>query len=173
MCALDGSRGIFHLAFDETGCSLVGVSLALEQQQGGQWLQTLFAGRLRPCAPLGFEGQVKVLQRGGVPRLFDALAQLVGEFPLFLDGLEDGFLALGYLLQLLVDVVDLCDLHLVEVAGALLAVSCDEGDGAAEVEQGDGVLHSCLRQAELLGYEFCVDVHVMLLLMCLLLLCLC
>ena len=84
-------------------------------------------------------GQVDILYLRGVPTPLYALAQGVGEFSLFADGSQDGFLALLQFAELVVQVADGRDLHFVESARALLAVAGDEGNGAAlgqKVERG-------------------------------------
>lgn len=124
-----------HVALDEALCRLSGVGLALQQEDRGQRFQSLLPRHLRPGAPPRLEGQVDVLQLRGVPAVADAPLQFGRELFLLGDGLEDRRLALLQLLELRVEFADACDLHLVEVARPLLAVACDEGDGAALVEQ--------------------------------------
>ena len=124
-----------HVALDEALCRLSGVGLALQQEDRGQRFQSLLPRHLRPGAPPWLEGQVDVLQLRGVPAVADAPLQFGRELLLLGDGLEDRRLALLQLLELRVEFADACDLHLVEVARPLLAVACDEGDGAALVEQ--------------------------------------
>ena len=97
--------------------------LRLVEHEHGQWFKPLLAGNHGARAAFRPIGQVDVLEFGGVPALFDASAQFVGQLALFVDGVEDGFLAVGEFLQFGVLGVDVGNLHLVEAAGRLLAVA--------------------------------------------------
>ena len=115
------------------------VLLALQHDECGQGLQTFLAGHLGAGPAAGLVGQIEVLQLRGVPTLLYALAQGFGEFSLFADGSQDGFLALLQFAELVVQVADGRNLHFVESARTLLAVAGDEGNGAAlgqKVERG-------------------------------------
>ena len=102
----------------------------------------MFARHLCPCAPFGLERQVEILQRAALPASFDAFPQFIGQFPLLVDGFDDGLLSFCYLLEFFVCHTYLCDLYLIEVSCPLLTVTGDKGYGASEVEQGDGVVHA-------------------------------
>ena len=148
-----GSGDVRNVAHNKALGGLLGVGLALHHEDGGQRLQSLFACYLCTGAPLGFIGQIDVFQRRQVPTGLDALLQLAGHLVLFRNGFDDGLLAFGYFLQPFHAVADGCYLHLVQSARPFLAVAGDERNGAALVEQFQGVLYSVLLQMQLAGNQ--------------------
>ncbi len=95
-----------------------------------QGFEAFFLRDLGAGAAFGLVGLVEVLERGLLVAGGYLRLQLVRQLALFVDGLEDGLLAgleVGVVGQAL---LDLADLHFVEVAVRLLAVAGDEGDGA-------------------------------------------
>ena len=131
---LQGLVHVGHLVV-EVFCSLpFRVVPWFQEQHFRQGFQSLFACHLRPGAAFGLEGQVDVLDFGGIPRVFDALLQFGCEFSLAVDGFGDVFLAVLEFCKALQFVGDGSDFHLVEVACRLLPVSADEGYGGAVFE---------------------------------------
>ena len=59
----------------------------------GQRFETVLTGYLRSCAPARFKRQIDVFQKIRVVALNYALLELVGEFALCLDGVENIMLA--------------------------------------------------------------------------------
>ena len=68
---------------------------------------------------------------------FDLRLQLIGQLALLLDGGEDGLAAAEEIAEVGELLFDGANLHLVEIAGGLLAIASDERYGAALVEQTD------------------------------------
>ena len=101
----------------------------------GEGLEALLAGDLGASAALGLVGLVEVLEAGLDEARLDLGAELVGELALLVNGLEDGCLALLELGIIGEAFLDLADLHLVEVAVRLLAVSGDERHRAPVVQE--------------------------------------
>ena len=97
--------------------------------------QSFFAGNLCAGGPFGFIGKINVFECRLIPAFCDALFQFVGQFALFLDGTEDEFLTFLKIGEALQFVVDSSDLHLVESAGRLLAITADERYGSTVVQQ--------------------------------------
>jgi hypothetical protein len=117
----------------------------------GERLQAALPGHRRQRALLRLVGEVEVFEPLGGVGGQDRLAQLVGEFALPLDALEDRVLAVGQLAELADALLDGADDLLVEAAGALLAVAGDERDGVALVEQLHHAFHLHLADLQVLG----------------------
>ena len=154
-CTCQRLVGVLH-AFrlvDVGLCQLLHVALILLHQRVGQRLQSFFHGHAGAGFAFGLVGQVEVLQfgqRGGVSYL---LLQLGRQLALFADTLQYGFTAFVELFQLQQHVADGGNLHLVEVAGHLLAVAGDERYGGTLFQQFDGVLHLTYSHVDLMGYD--------------------
>ena len=110
--------------------------LALEHQYGGERFESFLAGCFRACFPLGFVGQVDIFENGAVPRFFNALLQLRSHLPLFLNGVDDGFLPLGCFVQLFVMGLDGFYLYFIQSACHFFTVAADERDCCSVIEQG-------------------------------------
>ena len=113
-------------------------------------LQAFFARDHGLGAALGLVREVEIFQLALVEGLLDTRLQLVGQLALFLNGGEDGLLARNQLAEIEQLFFDGADLDLVEVAGRLLAVAGDEGDGGAfveELDRGEQALHGDLERA--------------------------
>ena len=67
----------------------------------------------------------------------DARPQLRRELALRLDGLQHGLAAIFQLAEICELLLDVADLHFVEIAGDLFAIAGDEGHGGALVEEFD------------------------------------
>ena len=156
---LQGIVFILHLSFNEGTHTGHQVVFPLHHQDSGQWFQAFLTGSLGTGFPLGFVGEVDVFQLGGIPASLDALLQLVGQFALFLDGLQDGLLALGHFAQLVVAFLDFSDLHFIQSACRFLAVAADEGYGGSPVEQGESVFYLSHGNIECRCYHFAEYFH--------------
>ena len=121
---------------DIGGCERLGVGgRILCPENFGKRLQTEFLGdgRSRPFSRL--EGEVDVLegiQGGGA---LDLGSEFLGQEFALLEGGDDRLAPLVEGLKLLEAVADRGDLHLIEFASALLAVTGDEGDGGPLLEK--------------------------------------
>ena len=100
-------------------------------------LQALFPRDHGLGAALGLVGKVQIFELTLVERLVDARLQLVGQLALFLNGGEDGLFAGNQLAEIEELFFDGADLDFVEIAGRLLAIAGDEGDGGALVQKFD------------------------------------
>jgi hypothetical protein len=69
---------------------------------------------------------VEILKLGLLYARHDFLTEVLGELPLFLDGLQDCGLALLQLRQVCVAVEQRMQLHLVHLAGPFFPVPCDK-----------------------------------------------
>ena len=127
------------------------VALALQHDDVGQRFQSLLAGYLCPCAPLGSIGQIYVFQQGGVPAVVYAPLQFRRHCACFGDGAHDGLLALGEFLQSAIQFVDLFNLHLVHSARLLLAIAAYEWNCGALVNEREGIKHVRLSDVESLS----------------------
>ncbi len=114
----------------------------------GEGFETLLARDGGLGAALGPVGQIEIFELGLVERGLDARFQLVGEFALFGDGGEDRLAAVDEVAEIGEVLFDRADLHFIEVAGGLFAVTRDEGDGAAVVEQLDDGGDAAHRQVQ-------------------------
>src|SRR5262249_29645128 len=85
--------------------------------------------------------------------------QVVGQFTLTVDTLEDGLLALRELPEMTNPILDLADDLLVEATGPLLAVAGVERDRIALVEQLDHVFHLDLADLHILCNTRTVESH--------------
>ena len=99
------------------------VLFTLHHQNGCQRLKSLFASHLRTCATLRLVWQIDVLERGRVPAVVDALLQFRRHLLQFSNRLDNRFFTFGYLLQLFQTVADGRNLHLVQSARPLLAIT--------------------------------------------------
>ena len=136
LCAFQCVVYILNVPFDESlGCR-PDISFPLNHDKRGQRLQSLLAGYLCFRVVFRLERHVDVLKGRAVPAAVDAYLQFCGQFAQFIDGIQNGFLSLGQFLQLVISVADALHLHLVEGAGALFAISADERNGTAFIEQG-------------------------------------
>ena len=151
LSTLQGHSNVRNVAHDKALGGTLGVWLTLHQQDGGQWFKPLFTGYLCTGSALGFVGQIDIFQCGAVPTVVDALLQLGRHLILLADGLDDGLLTLGNLLQLCQTIADSRNLNLVQSPSALLAIAGDERNGTTLVEQFQRVLHTVFWQVQLCG----------------------
>jgi len=142
---VEGRMGVRHPLFrvDEGEGGLfrrAGLQL-LQKDQLGQRFQSPLPGNGRLGAALRLVGEVEVLQHGLLPAGLDFRGQLRGQLPLLGDGGKHGLLAAGKLGVVFEQVGQIADLHFVQLAGLLLAVTGDEGDGCPLLEELDGAPH--------------------------------
>lgn len=124
---VDETRG---LAFRDQG--------RVVEQCVGQRAEAGFQGDLALGAALLLIRQVEVFETGlGVGEL-DVAGQFGGQLALFLDAGEDRAAAFFQFAQVAQALFQHAQLGIVEAAGDLFAVTGDEGNGGAFVEQGDG-----------------------------------
>jgi len=117
----------------------VGLRIAVDADEGGQRLQTLFPGDGGARAPLGPVGEVEVLQLLLLHAAEDLVLELRSELAGLVNGLENRLFPLFEFSQILVAVAHRLNLDLVHLAGFFLAVPRDERDGAPFVDELDGV----------------------------------
>ena len=130
------------LGIDRNAVAYKGGGLLLGIGQGilgpeelGKRFKTEFLGD-RGASPLPrLGGEVDVLERGQCRGGIHLCAEFLGEQFAFLERGDDRFAPLVEGFKLLNAVADRRDLHLVEFAGALLAVPSDEGNGRTFLEK--------------------------------------
>ena len=135
--ALEGGGRVGHLlgGVDEGGGGGLRVFLALGQKEVGEGLQAAFAGHAGAGAAFGTVGEVEVFEGGAGLAGEDGGLEVVGQLALLDDGGEDG-LAAGLEFPMVGQtLLDGGNLHLIEVPVGLLAVTGDEGDGAALLQK--------------------------------------
>ena len=125
---------VLYVAFNKCTYTSHEVVFALHHQDGGERLQPFLSGHFGTGLALRFIRQVDVLQFGGIPASLDALLQLGSQLVLLVDGLEDGFLALGYLGELVESLLYFAYLYFIQSAGGFLSVSADEGYSGSPVQ---------------------------------------
>ena len=102
--------------------------LRLGEDAPGEGLQPLLPGHGCPCAALGAEGEVDILEDGEGSRGVDFAPQFIGEELALGERLEDRLAPLVEFRELGEAVADRHDRDLVEGPGGLLPVAGDEGD---------------------------------------------
>ena len=150
---------VLHVAFYKCTYTSHEVVLALHHQDGGERFQPLLAGHFGTRLALRLVRQVDVLQFGGIPASLDALLQLGSQLALLVYGLEDGFLALGYLGELVESLLYFAYLYFIQSAGGFLSVSADEGYGGSPVQQGEGIAYLSLGYVQRRCYHFIEYFH--------------
>ena len=89
---------ILHLFTKIFSCSLLRITLTLEQEQLCQWLQACLTGYLGTGSAFWLIWQINILQFSSIPAVCDTLLECIGQLSLFFYCLENGFLALRHLL---------------------------------------------------------------------------
>ena len=120
---------IGHFGCQETAGGAHRVLVGLRLEEVGEGFEAQAAGCLGARLALGLEGQVDVLQHGGVPAIGKARLEFGRHLALLGDGVGDKLAAVLHLKEAFVLVLDGRHLHLVHTARCLLAVTADEGDG--------------------------------------------
>ena len=113
----------------------------LLKQKLGQRSQSLFPGHGGSGTALLLIGAIEILQLGQSHGLLNARAQLVGEFPLFLDGGKHAFPAFIQAPQILESCLQRAQRGIVHGAVQFLAVTGDKRDGVALIQQPDHVFN--------------------------------
>ena len=103
-----------------------------------QRLQAPFAGNRRQCSLLGLVRKIKVFQPFGGRSGLDVRRQFLGQLPLRLDRLEDRLLPLGQHRSPRDRLLDTANLLVVQTARLILAITGNEGDGVAVIQESDG-----------------------------------
>ncbi len=134
---LDGSYFLFWI--DERGSVIAdGLSTGLLSPKiVGEGLEAAIASDRGFGPPLRTVRKVEIFQLGLVEGGLDAGLELVAELALLKDRAKDSFATADELSKVAELVFDVADLYLVEIAGRLFAIACDEGNGAPFVEQSD------------------------------------
>ena len=109
--------------------------IVLLPQKKRQRLQPLVARHRRLGAPLRLVRQIEVFQFGLFQRRLDLRLQFRGEFALFPDRREYRLAPVFQFAEILQLLLDLADLHLVQIARGLLAIARNERHGGSPVEQ--------------------------------------
>ena len=99
------------------------------------------ACHLRASTTFGLIGQVYIFERGAVPSAVDTTLQFGSKFTQLVDGFANGFLALCKFGEFVFPLADVGYLHLVQSACFLFTITADKRDGAALVEQCEGICH--------------------------------
>ena len=137
--ALEG----FHGGQSELGGEFrEGGGVGLIPEVEGERFEALIAGDGCLGAALGLVGEVEVLELGLFESGFDFGFQFGRELALLLDGREYGFAAVFEIAEVFKLLLDIADLDFIEIAGDLLAIAGDEGDGGAAIEEFDDREHS-------------------------------
>ena len=129
------------LGIEEANRLLLGILHGVTQQQIRQWLQPRLDGHLPLGAALGLVGEVEVFQTGLAVGLVQLAGQLGGQFALLFDGAQDHLAAIRQFTQVAEAALQGTQLAVVQTAGHLFAVTGDEGNGRAFVQQANGCLH--------------------------------
>ena len=129
------------LGVEETGRLLFGIFHRVAQQQVCQWFQPRLDGHLPLGAALGFVGEVEIFQPGLAVGLVQLAGQLGGQLALLFDGAQDHLAAIRQFAQVTEAALQGAQLAVVQTASHLFAVTGDEGDGGAFVQQANGGLH--------------------------------
>ena len=138
-------------AIDERRRFAIRVEAGIGQQPVRQRFQPRLPGDLRLGPTLLAIGQVEIFQPllgGGCLELG---AQRIGHLPLLVDRLQDRLATLFHFAQIAQALFERTQLAIVETAGDLLAVTGDERDGGAAIQQFDGSIDLIGANAELIG----------------------
>ena len=162
---LDGRH--FFVCVDERGreAQQRGRAGNLRPQVIGQGGQPAVARKGGLGAALGLVGQVQVFELGAVERDLDAGFELVVELALLKNRGQNGLASACKLAKVAELFLDVADLHLIQIASGFLAVTRDEGHGAAFVqerndraERGAGDIEGlCEVQQDFRGEVLCIS----------------
>ena len=114
------------------------IELRIAEQGIGQRLQTGLARDLGTGATTRLVRQVEVFQQLLGLRRIDLPAQRIGEFALLCNGSQDGGATLLEFAQIGQTFFQVAQLRVVEVAGLLLAIACNERNTGTFIQQGNG-----------------------------------
>jgi len=116
-----------------------------------QRFQPRLPGDLALGSALGLVGQVEILQPTLGVRRIEAGQQFVGQLALLPDGLNDGGAPVLHLPAVTQPLIELAQLAVIQRTGDFLAVTGDEGNRRALVQQGHGGIHLALADAQFIG----------------------
>ena len=136
---------------DEGRRALGGQDRGIAEEQVRERPQPCLLGDLGLGAALGLVGEVDVLQAALAVGRQDRRLELGVELSLVAHGLEDDLPPGFELAQVAQPLLQRAELRIVQRSGDFLAVSRDEGDGRAAVEQLDRGLDLLFLDAEFLG----------------------
>ena len=114
----------------------------------GEGLESEFFGDGGAGAFFGPEGQVNVLEFGGVPACFDALAKLIRKFALLFDGFQNRLPALVEFLEFFQLLLDFSNFHFVKRSGNFLAVTGNERDGSSFFQKSNRIFYFFYRNIQ-------------------------
>ena len=141
MCALNGGLNVFHIALNVGSCHVLGIGFALQQDGLRQGFEPLLACHLRASTAFGLIRQVYIFERGAVPSVVDTAFQFGSKLAQLVNCFANGFLALCKFSEFVFPLADIGNLHLVQSACFLFTITADKRDGAALVQQCEGVCH--------------------------------
>ena len=131
-----------------------GVDLLLGKDELCQRLQAPLAGDRCAGLALGTEGAVDVVHFGDGHGAIDGRRDLVGQLALGVDEVLDLFLTLLQVAQSGQTLIQGAEDIIIQASRDLLAVTGDEGDGVALVDEGNGLFHLVGGEIEFLGQGF-------------------
>src|SRR5574344_1694866 len=121
----------------------------------GDRLQSEFLRDGRARALLRLVRSVKVFEEGLVLARLDLSLELRRELALFLDALQDGFLAFLHFLEVFAAVLDVAEFNFIKGAGLGLAVARDERNGSALVHKFERLGDAPFFEFEFFGDDLC------------------
>src|SRR5574344_961693 len=121
----------------------------------GERLQSEFLRDGRTRALLRLVRSVKVFEEGLVLARLDLSLELRRELALFLDALQDGFLAFLHFLEVFAAVLDVAEFNFIKGAGLVLAVARDERNGSALVHKFERLGDAPFFEFEFFGDDLC------------------
>ena len=131
-----------------------GVGLLLGQQKLRQRLQSPLTGNRGAGLSLGAEGAVDIVHLGDGHGTVDGGHDLGGQLALGVDEVLDLLLALFQIAQGGQTLLQSTEDSIVQATRDLLAVTGDEGDGIALVDEGDGLFDLVYGEVEFFGEGF-------------------
>ena len=150
---LDRLGGCLDLVAQEVPGLALDIRVVLRHDHFRQGLEPPLAGDLGACLPFGPEGEIEILDLGRAPGVADAPLQLRGQLSLLADHAQDGLFPLLQLFQLFQAFLYGADLDLVEPAGPFLAITADEGDRRALLQELYRAGDLLVGQPQLLRYD--------------------
>ena len=150
---------VFHLSFNKGTRARGKIVFPLHHQNGCQWFQSLLSGYFSTCLSLGLVRKINILQFSSIPTSIDTFLQIGSEFALFLDSLEDSFLALGNFRKFVVPFLDFSNLDFIQSAGRFFAVTADERYGSSPVQERECIFDLSLGNVQSRCYHFIEYFH--------------
>ena len=152
--ALQGFLHRGHLSLHEGGGIGLGIAGLVVPKKVCQRLQSFGHGHRGARFPFGPIRQVQILQLAGADAFLDGVLEFRRQFPLLLDGAQDGSFSLVHLLEDIGPMLYLRHFHVREAARAFLAVTADKGDGATLCKELRTVFHLPGLNIQQSGYVF-------------------